>query len=284
MPETNPQFADTLVFESSLVCIGAFRCDRDYRGFQDTGPANHDCFVFPRTAVGIEHEHEPPFAANPNVITFYNQGQRYLRHAVSERGDRCDWFGIERQVVRDAVNAFHPGDRENPFPWTKANSDPKTYLQQRRIFEAARTASLPVLAIEEQVIRLLEDAIPKDRVQAFAQFSRRSRELVYEVESLLGARLDQSLRLAEIAAHTGASVFHLCRTFRALTGRPIHAYLTQLRVREGLERVCGRDSISAVAMDLGFTHHSHFTSSFHREFSATPSMIRSQLTSFGSRC
>ncbi len=86
MGGTAPLFSDTLVFESSLVCIGAFRCQREYSGFQDTGPASHDCFVFPRTAVGIEHEHEPRFAANPNVITFYNKGQRYLRHAVSEQG------------------------------------------------------------------------------------------------------------------------------------------------------------------------------------------------------
>src|SRR5882724_2819272 len=67
--EHDPKFSDTIVFESPLVRIGAFRCDRDYPGFQDTGPADNDCFVFPRTAVGIEHEHEPPFAANPNVVT-----------------------------------------------------------------------------------------------------------------------------------------------------------------------------------------------------------------------
>jgi AraC family transcriptional regulator len=281
MAGTAPLFSDTLVFESNLVCIGAFRCHREYSGFQDTGPASHDCFVFPRTAVGIEHEHEPRFAANPNVITFYNKGQRYLRHAVSEPGDRCDWFGIDRNVVREVVGST---ERENPFAWSRATSNPKTYLQQRRIFEAARTGSLPALAIEEKAIQLLADVIPKDPDDAFAQAPERSRELVYEVENLLGTRLDQALRLADIAAHVGSSVFHLCRTFRAATGRPIHRYLTQLRVRAGLERVCGRPSLSDVALDLGFTHHSHFSRSFHREFGATPSTIRAELTAYESRC
>jgi AraC family transcriptional regulator len=266
------------------VCIGAFRCHREYSGFNDTGPASHDCFVFPRTAVGIEHEHEPRFAANSNVITFYNRGQRYLRHAVSEQGDRCDWFGIDREVVRDVVASVYRTEREDPFSWTRAASDPKTYLQQRRIFEAARTGSLPGIAIEEQVIRLLEDVIPKSPVHTIAHVPKRSRDLVYEVETYLGAHIDQSLRLADIAAHVGSSVFHLCRTFRAVTGRPIHRYLTQLRVRAGLERVCGRTSLSAVALDLGFTHHSHFSNSFHREFGATPSTIRTELTSSESRC
>lgn len=284
MAGTAPLFSDTLVFESSLVCIGAFRCRREYSGFQDTGPASHDCFVFPRTAVGIEHEHEPRFAANPNVIPFYNRGQRYLRHAVSGQGDRCDWFGMDRAIVREAVASVYRTEREDPFSWTRARSDPKIYLRQRRIFEAARTGSLPALAIEEQAIRLLKDVIPKDPGQAFAQVPQRGRELVYDVETLLGTRLDQALRLADIAAHVGSSVFHLCRTFRALTGRPIHRYLTQLRVRAGLERVCGSPSLLDVALDLGFTHHSHFSNSFQREFGATPSSIRTELTSYESRC
>ena len=83
-----PSFTDRIVYETRLVRIGAFRCDRDHPDFCDTGPANNDCFVFPRTAVQIEHEHEPPFAANPNVTTFYNRSQRYQRHQISERGER----------------------------------------------------------------------------------------------------------------------------------------------------------------------------------------------------
>ncbi len=135
--------------------------------------------------------------------------------------------------MHDAVASVEPAECENPFSWTRAKSDPRTYLEQRRIFEAARTGSLPALAIEEQAIRLLEAVIPNGPAHKFVQLPGRSREMVYEVENLLGAKLDQSLRLADIAAHVGSSVFHLCRIFRAVTGRPIHRYLTQLRVRAG---------------------------------------------------
>src|SRR5947199_686421 len=123
-------FSNTVVFETPLVKIGAFRCASEYSGFEDTGPAKNDCFVFPRTAVQIEHEHEPAFAANPNIITFYNRGQRYLRHRVSERGDCCDWFAVERTVARDAVRSAE----EQPFQCTRLPSDAHTYLMQRRVF------------------------------------------------------------------------------------------------------------------------------------------------------
>lgn len=274
--ESEPHFSDTIVFETPLVRIGAFRCDRDYPGFQDTGPINNDCFVFPRTAVGIEHEHEPPFAANPNVVTFYNRGQRYLRHGVSEQGDRCDWFSIDREVMRDAVRA----QQEEPFTWTRGRCDSATYFQQRKIFEAARNSSASALAIEEESIALLPRVIPQA-----VEPAARHREIVREVENVLGARFDQALRLSQVAALIGMSVFHLCRTFRAATGMPIHGYLKQLRVRNGLERICDqRAALSVVALELGFAHHSHFTSAFHREFGLTPRNARAQIISSESRC
>jgi AraC family transcriptional regulator len=73
------------------------------------------------------------------------------------------------------------------------------------------------------------------------------------------------------------SVFHLCRTFRAVTGQTIHAYRTQLRLRAALERVEYASDLSAVALDLGFSSHSHFTAAFRRAFGVTPSGVRRAL-------
>lgn len=36
---SEPLFSDTVVYESALIRIGAFRCDRMYPGFRNTGPA-----------------------------------------------------------------------------------------------------------------------------------------------------------------------------------------------------------------------------------------------------
>lgn len=279
MAEPEPQFTDTIVFESSLVRIGAFRCNRHHPRFHDTGPIQHDCFVFPRTAVGIEHEHEPAFAANPNVVTFYNRGQRYLRHAVGEQDDRCDWFGIDRKIVQDAVECCS-SQQDAGFTWTKGTCDSGTYLQQRRIFERARAGVASPMAVEEDTIALLDRVIRQACHTDSNRAPQRQREMVHAVETLLGTRFDQPLRLVEIAAQAGASVFHLCRTFRRVTGLPLHGYLKQLRIRHGLERVCdSRAPFSVIATDLGFTHHSHFTNVFHRAFDATPSSIRAQITS-----
>jgi AraC-like DNA-binding protein len=268
-----PSFSDTVVFASTLVRIGAFRCDREFAGFRDTGPAMNDCFVFPRTAVRIEHEHEPPFAANPNVTTFYNRSQCYARHEISEQGDRCDWFGVDRDVARDAVAAVYPAVQENPFSWTRGRCDAQTYLLQRRLFNGVvRGTIADPIAIEESVLLLLDRVIGG---AAVVVRGGKRRALVHETECLLASRFDQPLSLPQIARHVGASVYHLCRTFREETGLALHQYLSQLRIRHGLGMVCeSATPLSRIAVDLGFAHHSHFTSSFQREFGITPSVLR----------
>src|SRR3954447_26500257 len=151
---------DTVVFDTGLVRIGAFRCPTGHPSFGNSGPARNYCFVFPRTAVEIRHEHERAFVANPNVVTFYNRGQEYRRGAVSPTGDRCDWFGVDPDLARDVVRAFDPAvdDRpERPFRFTRGFSDARAYLMQRQIFVQV-TSGEPVdtLAVEERVVMLLE--------------------------------------------------------------------------------------------------------------------------------
>jgi AraC-like DNA-binding protein len=73
--------------------------------------------------------------------------------------------------------------------------------------------------------------------------------------------------------HTSA--FHLGRIFRAHTGFPLHAYRTQLRLRLALDRLAERPSdLAALALDLGFNSHSHFTDTFRAAFFITPSDAR----------
>jgi AraC-like DNA-binding protein len=266
-------FSNTVVYESALIRIGAFRCDRAYRGFRNTGPAQNDCFVFPRTAVQIEHEDAPPFVANANVVTFYNRSQIYERREISDRGDRCDWFAVRRDLALEAVRATGAEAEEAPFQWHRGRCDAKTYLLQRRLFESvAAGAFYESMAIEETVLLLL------DRVIGGALAGPgdiRKRGLVHDAGRLLASRFDQHLDLAGIADQVDASPYHLCRVFREFTGFAVHQYLRQLRIRHGLESVLETaDPLSRIAVDLGFTHHSHFTNAFRRDFEVTPSVLR----------
>ena len=283
MPEIPRTEFDRVVFETGVVRIGAFRCHPSHPQFHDTGPARNCCFVFPRTAVEIQHEHQPAFVGNPNVVTFYNQGQLYQRNAISPEGDRCDWFGVEAGVVRDAVHAIDPSvdaRPEWPFRFTRCWSDSSTYLLQRQVFERVMTSKgEEPLAIEETVLMLLERVL-LCAYQA-AQFATlhavrlKQSDQVHWMEVILSERLEERLTLLDIASEIGMSVFHMCRVFHRATGMTMWHYRQRLRLREALEDVrLSPRSLVDIALESGFSSHSHFTSQFHREFGQTPSTIR----------
>jgi AraC family transcriptional regulator len=101
--------------------------------------------------------------------------------------------------------------------------------------------------------------------------------------------------LEAIAGMVDTSPFHLARVFRRLTGRTIHDYRNQIRLCRALELLesqapegRGRADktgalsprrrhlpvdLTALALELGFASHSHFTTAFGKAFGVPPSEI-----------
>jgi AraC family transcriptional regulator len=272
---------DHVLCDTGLVKIGAFRCGPHEAAFENSGPIENYCFVFPRTAVVIEHDHARPFIANPNVVTFYNRRDEYRRRAIANDGDRSDWFAVRHDVVVEIAQSIDPAveDRpERPFRFTHALSNPKMYAYQRQLFNLVSQADRPEpLAIDEAVIRLLEKLLRSANAQAGRteppQQTRRGLELVHDAQTLLSREFAKGLTLSELAAMLDVSVFHLCRVFQRAIGCTLHEYRHQLRLRWSLEQLVTRPRRPLVqcALDAGFSSHSHFGSAFKRAFGRTPS-------------
>jgi AraC-like DNA-binding protein len=272
---------DRVVFATGSVTIGAFRCAADHPSFRDSGPIQNDCFVFPRTAVVIQHEHARPFVADPTVVTLYNRRQRYERRLLSADGDRCDWFAVTPGLLRDALADRDPAAAggERPIRFTHAPSAAAIYLLQRRLFLDATAAADP-LDLEERVVSLLDRVLAMAYRDAPVELQRRSRaaELAEAAKAWVAPRAAQRLTLTRIARALGCSVFHLCRSFRRATGLTLHAYRDSVRLRTALERLeDGERDLSRLALDLGYSSHSHFTAAFRRSFRIVPSGVRKLL-------
>jgi AraC-like DNA-binding protein len=57
-------------------------------------------------------------------------------------------------------------------------------------------------------------------------------------------------------------------------GVPLHGYLTQLRLARALVELPHASDLTTLALDLGFSSHSHFTAVFRAAFGCTPSQFR----------
>ena len=278
---------DVVVFASPLVRVGRWRCPADHPQFLDSGPSSDALFAFPREGVWIEHEGRAPFVADANTVTYYNKGQCYRRRKLSARGDQCEWFAVASEAIAESLAAHDPAaiDRtQAPFPFTRGPSDPDSYLRQRMVFHhVSREANPDRLFVEEAVLSILGHvtqlayqhggAPPTPRV-------RRQRDVdrIEAARDVIARRFRDNLSLSDIAREVESSVFHLARVFKARTGFSLHTYRNQLRLRAALERLHDRDvDLIDIAIDLGFSSHSHFTETFRRHFGGTPSVIRETL-------
>jgi len=277
---------DRVVFETSSVRVGAFRCPTDHPSFHDSGPIREHCFVFPRTPVVIQHKDDRPFTADSTLVTLYNRGQEYRRQRVSPDGDRCDWYAVSDAVLRDALADRDPpaaDSHRRPIRFAFARTSADTYLLQRQLFtRVSNTPPADPLYVEETVFALLDRVIDHayaDRSSVPARReSRRSEMLAQSACELLGRCFVEPLTLSQIAAAIGTSPFHLCRSFRRAIGMTMHDYRNQLRLRSTLDALEDpQTDLSQLALAVGYSSHSHFTASFRRAFGVTPSTARNRM-------
>jgi AraC family transcriptional regulator len=281
---------ERVVYQHAGWEVGAFRCPPERPDFRNAGAIRDHCvFVFPRTSVWIRHEGERAFLADPTSVTFYNPGQPYTRERMDPRGDRCDWFAVDPGTVLEAAGELDPAlaDRPGrPFRFSHGPSDSSTYLAQRRLFHRlAAGACGDRWDVAETLYRLLHHvlrlAYARDGARpAPRPPTAREREAVAHARRVLAVRFREPIPLGDLSAEVGLSRFRLCRAFAQVTGRGLHAYREELRLREGLERLecCGR-GLTGLALDLGYSSHSHFTARFRRGFGAAPGAVRDGLAS-----
>ncbi len=283
-----PRAVDRALWSGALFTVGEFRARPADADFRRAGQISHlPTVVFPRTAVAIQHDGRRPFVADPCTTVLYNQRQPFRRFAVSDDGDRGDWYRVAPTLLAELLGDLDPGVEERadrPFRLPYVPTDPRAYLLQRAVVHHLRVGPVDDLLVEETLVEVLRRAlVPYGR--RIGGGRRRgagggaAAAAVAELRALLDRRLADRLSLAELARAVGYSAFHLCRVFRRETGRPIHRYRTQLRLSRSLELLAAGDGdVTGVALDLGFSSHSHFTATFRQTFAVTPSAFRRRAT------
>jgi AraC family transcriptional regulator len=149
-------------------------------------------------------------------------------------------------------------------------------MRIHRARAALRRAPIDPVEAEEWALGVL------DRVVRGASrpdgAGRTSHPLIERTRALLATRPGDRWNLDAIARQVFVSPAHLARRFRAVTGESIARYLLRLRLGLALDRLAGGErDLAALAADLGFSSHSHFTARFRATFGVTPSAFRRSL-------
>jgi AraC-like DNA-binding protein len=240
--------------------------------------------VIPWSPVRITHDGGRTIVAEPRTAVFYEPRQPYAAEQLVTRPERSYFIGLSQATMGECLR-----DDLEKLPFTHGPCDDQAFLAQRRLvmylLKRAGAAEAPEpLAVQEAALNLsahLLRAAGRARTAARrgpspgSRTLRRRRECALAAQELLLRRYREPLSLPAIASAVGVSPFHLCRAFRAVVGESIHQYRTDLRLRAALEPLCESNfSLAHLALDLGFSSQSHFTTAFSARFGITPAALR----------
>ncbi|HVE72165.1 MAG TPA: helix-turn-helix transcriptional regulator [Thermoanaerobaculia bacterium] len=262
---------ERLLFASDTLAVGTHRLPADDPRFESYGPTSAHLIVFPRNHTIIEHAGGARFVGSPAVAPLYNRGQEYRRHRLSAEGDFCEWFAVAPELLREIVGR----DDDRPLRAPFVRVEPSDYLRQRGVVEHVLRGGSDALFVEETMMAVLRRILVEDRQSCLSPPSRQAGLPVLHAAEIVGRTFKHNHSLTRIAREAGTSPFHLARTFKRVMGTTLHQHRLAVRLHTSLAMLRDtRDDISTIALDLGFTDHSHFTVSFRRRFGITPSAYR----------
>lgn len=277
-----------LLYDSPLIRVRDYHC-RACRG----GPATEEHsdsndIVLLRHGAFAKHFGRRSLTADVNHVVFFSQGSSYRVSHPTDCGDRGTVFVPASNVLHDILRELDPSSDDRPdkaFPFVLGPCEAGVFWRHHELvrrLELAPADSLEPLWADVTALQLIADVLeaafarhglPRKRRRNGTEADHADR--AEAAKTYLASRLGERLTLDDIARIVHVSPFHLARIFQQQTGMPIHRYLTRLRLRASLERLAdGANDLTALALELGFSSHSHFSDTFRREFGCTPSEVR----------
>jgi AraC family transcriptional regulator len=275
---------------TTLLRTGMFRiddacCRRCASGRRSDEEAKSDYMVtFPRSGMNVRHVVEGTISVDPNTLVFSNRHSPYQISHPNGSGEDAMNLAVRADVLRQVLRDLDPDAAEQErdlFAFAWGPCDSTMFARHHRLLARVRGGvHLDEADADEALLTFLADVLRQQYTLVDRRRSKRAiatrvqREIVAAVQQHLAAHLDVSAGLDDIARHVGSSPYRLCRIFRIHTGQSIRAYRTQLRLRTAFDRLSDGADITDLALELGFSSHSHFSAAFRGAFGHTPSSLR----------
>lgn len=242
---------------------------RDEHPARSDGVTPYAAIEFMRRGAFVKRGRRSIFVDTEIAVTFEPGEHFEVTHPVG-----ADNAGLTLRFEPAAIEALAPA-RGRAVLRPSLRTPPALHFRLERV--AARLTQDTDVAAEESLIELaravLSCATGEEEVATGP--SRSDRDRADAVRQFLCAELSNKVTLGRIAAAAGCSPWHVSKTFRKVTGSTIHAWLVRLRLRHALDALRrGERDLTALALRVGFSSHSHFTAVFRREYGSTPRQAR----------
>ncbi len=223
----------------------------------------------------------------PRTGGFYFQNKSQLK-GVRTAGERHRFLTVElslgflTQQIEPKESGLHPALKKFLSGKTASEVSEPIRLTHEHQQLAANLSRPPVSAAAQRMwyhAKALEVASallyqPEDNEEFFCQRHKRvNRERVERVIAVLQENLAEPPSLEEIGRRVGCSHFYLSRIFSQEMGRGIFQHLRALRMERAAELLrTGKMNVTQVALEVGYSSPSHFSTAFHETFGCCPGL------------
>ncbi len=279
------------LYESPIIRVRDYRCRACRSGPTVEEHSHSNDIVLLRHGAFSKHFGRRCQTADTNQAVFFSKGSTYRVSHPADCGDRGTVFVPAPHVLNDIIRELDPAlsdCSEQAFPFVTGPCEADVFWRHRELVQRLKTAQsnpLEPLWADVTALQLVADVLkaafarhglPRKRHRNGTDTDHANR--VEAAKTYLAGRLAEHLTLEDVARAVHTSPFHLARIFQQRTGVPVHRYLTQLRLRTSFERLSDdAENLTALALELGYSSHSHFSDAFRREFGRTPSEVRRSL-------
>jgi AraC family transcriptional regulator len=267
---TASEFDVTRLLGTDTVVLRDVRCGGECRHRSAEECASMTHLVFPYRGVYLRHVGGEQAVADANHVLFFNAGEGYqVSHPIAG-GDASLSLTLSEHLLRElAPTSLLAGREAVGFRLQHLGIDPRAQALVAVLRHSLGSGSAEPLEAESLALTLVCRSLgPRTAREAGA--TRPRRKLADRVKVLLASDLSRRWSLAEIAREIRASPVYLTQVFQQTEGIPLYRYHLRLRLAQALDLIARYDDLSALAADLGFSSHSHFSAAFRQAFGRSP--------------
>jgi AraC family transcriptional regulator len=222
----------------------------------------------------MRHVGQDQTVADANHVLFFNAGEGYqVSHPVAG-GDSSLSLTLSDLILRELAPRRILRDRAiTGFRHQHQGIDPRAQVLVALLKQGLDNGTIEPLEAENLTLTLVCRSLGP-RTSHVCGATRGGRRLTDRVKVLLAGDLSRRWTLADIAAEIRGSPVYLTQVFQQVEGIPLYRYHLRLRLARALDLIARYDDLSALAADLGFSSHSHFSAAFRQAYGRSPTAFK----------
>jgi AraC family transcriptional regulator len=268
-------------YKSDLISVRYVACRTAERKMSDVEHTNEHRLILPLRGSFMEHfSRSSQVLAEPTLALIFPAGRSSrVSHPVSPNDD-CLVIGYSdssfAEVMETARHALCISSLHTHSLLTPPIMAARNLILYRLVHKLADP-----LEVEETALALLSFSIQSSRENRIT--NRHNAKIAKQIEAakvILLSHPEKKWNLLTLARLLKSSPYHLTRSFGEKVGIPLHRYQQHIRLARSIDLLLDTDQdVTTIALDLGFSSHSHFTAAFRQTIGLTPNSFRQAASS-----